>query len=103
MRLYEALEFMHDCGFGNQFVSIYQPNGAGVMTTVDEAMSEYGPRSSRVAPWFDLPVIEEPQIDAGNRWTLCVAYAEGRPASNWDGFWTEEEFLALEQYGPRQC
>lgn len=103
MRLYEALTFLQDAGFGQDMASIYLMFDRGVMLKIDDALEEEGFLASQVREWFDNRVIDEPHLDGGGRWVFNVGAVNGNhPDSDWDGFWTDAEFAELyENWDPK--
>ena len=88
MRLYNALTFLQDAGLGEDYVSVYEIFGAGIIIQVDEALEEQTYLAQKLSDWFERPVIKEPHVDRGERIVLCLGGEDGRgPEREWDGFW----------------
>ena len=92
MRLYDALTYLQDAGWGEEKISVYEKAGVCYMLSVDHALEEQSSLALKVSEWFDRPIIEEPHIDRGGRIVFCVGYVNGNhPEPEWDGFWDPED------------
>ena len=92
MRLYNALAFLQDAGFGGDCVSVYETHGSGIIIGIDEALEERTPLARKLSYWFDRPVVKEPHVDAAERIVLCVGWPNWQgPEPEWDGFWDFED------------
>ena len=87
MILYDALAYLQDAGRGDQWVSVYEKHGAGIMISVNEALEENSRLARRLSEWFDRDIIAEPRLDGAERIVFCVGWPNGdEPDPEWDGY-----------------